>query len=87
MQKDPLVALLVGALCVCALFTTFVTAGAVWNIRELNYLKPKMFVIQGSQTVGNALMNDAMEYSKRNPAIKPVIQAAINAAAPKPAAK
>jgi hypothetical protein len=82
MQKDPLVALLVGALCVCSLFTVFETLGFEWHMRQLHRLQPVLIDIQNSQTVANALMNDAVEYGKHNPSINPIIQTALRPATP-----
>jgi len=80
MQKDPLVALLVGALCVCAVFTFAVTVGYDWHLHQLKHLQPQLVNIQNSQNMANALLNDTVAYSKQHPAISPIIQAALNSA-------
>jgi hypothetical protein len=86
MQKDPLVALLVGALCVCSLFTVYETLGIRLHMHQLRQLQPVLLQIQNSQAVANGLMNDAVEYGKHNPAINPIIQTALHPASA-PAAK
>jgi hypothetical protein len=86
MQKDPLIALLVGALCVCALFTAFETVGFEMHVRQLRQLEFTKLQLQNSQSVANGLMNDAVEYGKRNPSINPIIQTALRPATA-PAAK
>jgi len=86
MQKDPLAALLVGALCVCSLFVFFETVGFEMHLRQLRHLQPVLVQIQNSQNLANALMSDTVEYGKHNPSINPIIQAALRAPA-SPAAK
>jgi hypothetical protein len=90
MQKDPLVALLVGALCVCAVFTFAETVGYELHLRQLKSLQPQLATVQNAQVIVNSLVNDTIEYSKHNPAITPILQATLKpsaAPAAKPAAK
>ena len=87
MQKNPLIALLVGALCVCAIFTFIETVGYEMHLRQLRTLQPKLANVQNAQIIVNSLVNDTAEYSKRNPAVIPILQAAVNKQPAKPAAK
>jgi hypothetical protein len=86
MQKDPLVALLVGALCVCSLFTFAETVAFELHLHQLHTLQPMLVRIQNGQTLANALMSDTVEYGKHNQTVNPIIQAALRPPA-QPAAK
>ena len=50
----------------CLLFTT--------NTRQKNLLQSQATSIINKRTIINALVNDAMEYSKKNQAIDPILE-------------
>ena len=77
---------MVGALCVCSLFTFAETVAFELHLHQLQTLQPMLVRIQNGQNLANALMNDTVEYSKHNQAVTPIIQAALRPPA-QPAAK
>jgi len=64
-----------------------------FSTRGLRRLQPQAMAAQARLNAGQALLNDTLEYSKRNPAIDSLLQTlnlktnAAAAAAPKPASK
>jgi hypothetical protein len=75
MGKNTTALVLVGLLLISTLFTAFFSYYAVTRNGELRRLQMQMTSINNNQTIARALANDAVEYSKRNPAIDPILQA------------
>ncbi len=86
MQKDPLVAFLSGALCLAALGVFILAISCEWRFRQMKKIAPQVAAAQQQQQFYIALANDALEYSKHNPAINPILQS-VNLPVAKPAAK
>ncbi len=95
MKNNQLIAMLVGIL-----FIT--TAAAAWlafkytsTVRARRQIAPELVFVHNEEGVINALAADVIEYSKRNPAINPVLKefnlpsggSAPAAAGPKPATR
>jgi hypothetical protein len=80
-----------GVLTIVALFLAIAFE---MHFRELRRVQPQVVSAQNNQNLVNSLANDALEYSKHNPAIDPILQTVglkpgkpAPAAAPRPAAK
>lgn len=86
MQKDSLVAFLSGALCLAAVGVFVLAISCEWRYRQLKGLAPQMAAVQQQQQFFINLANETIEYSKRNPAINPILQS-VNLPTIKPAAK
>ena len=94
MRSISFTALLVGLLFVSALAAALQVLRVSFATRDLRRLQPKLIENNSHLTLTQALLNDTLEYSKRNPAIDPLLQAMnfkTNAAAgpsgPKPVSK
>ncbi len=74
MKKDPLAALLVGLLFVNGTISAVVAVWYGFDVRDLRRLQPQTVACQTRLNLAQALLNDALEYSKRNPAINPLLQ-------------
>ncbi len=93
MKNSPLTTLLLGALTISALASIVMCWMYVGATRELRSLRDQTAFINNNRAVVNALLNDTIEYSKRNPAINPILESVglkpngAAAATTKPAAK
>jgi uncharacterized protein YcsI (UPF0317 family) len=65
---------LIGVLTVSALLSVGFCWRYVATTRELRSLQTQANLINNNRTMINALANDAVEYSKKNPAIDPVLE-------------
>lgn len=74
MRSNSLVAALVGVLFVCGLFTTWLSVRYYFSARELQKLQGEALIISGVRNSALALANDALSYSRSNPAILPLLQ-------------
>jgi hypothetical protein len=74
MKDNPLTTTLLGVLTVSAL--TSVVLCWLWasNIRDQRELQRRLNMINSSRMVINSLANEAIEYSKKNPAIDPILE-------------
>jgi len=84
MQKSPLTAILLTVLLVNVLATAVLSFGYIWQMREAQRLQAQINNINQARNMIQALANDAVEYSKRNPSIDPLLQS-VGLKAPKPA--
>lgn len=93
MNKNPFAAILVGLLFVSAALSTVFALTYAFSSRDLRRVQPQAMGINNHMNLVQALLNETLEYSKRNPAIDPVLfslNLKTNPAAatdPKPAAK
>jgi hypothetical protein len=74
MKSNPLTSLLLAVLFVNAAFTALMTYNYVQSIRTLQTLQVQRTAMNRELNVFNSLVNDTLEYSKRNPAVEPVLQ-------------
>lgn len=91
MKANSVLALLVGVLLVSAAVAAVQVLRLSFATRDLRRLQPRMVEINAHLNVAQALLNDTLEYSKRNPAIDPLLQSmnfktnsAAGAASPQP---
>jgi hypothetical protein len=94
MKKNPLTAILVAVLVVSALASVVLCWAYISNTRQLRQLTTQVNAVQANERFVSALAGDALEYSKKNPAIEPILEAAgvrplktASASASKPATK
>ncbi len=94
MKNNSLTTILLGVLTV----STLLSVGFCWryvaSTRELRTLQTQASMINNNRTMINSLASDAVEYSKKNPAIDPILESvglkpgkSAPAAAAKPATK
>ena len=74
MQKSPLTAILLTVLLVNVAATAVLAFGYVWQMREAQRLQMQINGINQARSLVQALANEAVEYSKRNPGIDPLLQ-------------
>ena len=94
MKNSPLITVLMVTVGVLTAVVLFLAIVFEYHFRQLRSLQPLIANAQNNQNVVNALANDALEYSKHNPSIDPILQAvgvkpgkAAPAASSKPAGK
>src|ERR1044071_6284629 len=73
MKSNALASLLTGAVMVCALTVAFLSIRYFFTLRELQKLQAQYVFMNNTRNAAQALAADAMEYSKRNPAIDPIL--------------
>jgi hypothetical protein len=76
MKNSPLTTVLLGVLGISALLSLVFCWSYMTNAREFRQLQTQATFINGRQAAMNALLNDALEYSKKNPQIDPILEAA-----------
>ncbi len=74
MQKDPLISALVGALLLGSIATLALGIGFQVQAGRNRVLQAQIMNIQNTGMLTEALATDALQYSRRNPAIIPVLQ-------------
>jgi hypothetical protein len=74
MKNNPLTTVLLGVLTVSALLSVGFCWRYVSTTRELRALQTQASLINNNRTMINALAADAVEYSKKNPAIDPILE-------------
>ena len=76
MKTSPLTTILL----VLVAFAAFASLGLCWacvkNISELNRLQTQEAMVLSNRALVNSLANDALEYSKKNKDIDPILEAA-----------
>ena len=81
MQKNSMVAALVGAIFIGSAVVLALGLRYDYQARLNRRLQAQFLVMQNKRATVEALANETLEYSKRNPAINPIlIQAGINPA-------
>jgi len=73
MKSNALASLLAGAVIVCALTTAWLSTRYYFSIREMQKLQGEYLRMNNSRTAIQSLASEAVEYSKRNPAIDPLL--------------
>ena len=97
MKSNLFCTLALGVFLVCVVYTLWLSAVYYSSVRKLQDLQYQYMTVEQTQAALNSLLNEAVEYSKKRPAIEPILQkfmkpnpGATNTAsqvAPKPAAK
>lgn len=76
MRNSPLSKFLLAVLTVSVLTSLGLCWKYISNTREIRQLQTQAAMVQQNRAVVNALANEALEYSKKNPAIDPILEAA-----------
>jgi hypothetical protein len=92
MKNSPLAPLLAGVLLLIGLMSAFITVRYTFSLKEYQKLQIEYARISNKRNAVQSLANEAIEYSKNNPAIDPILQVfdlkpKSGATAPAPAAK
>jgi len=74
MKSNLFCTLTLGVFLVCALYTVWLSVRVFFTVRELQQLQYTYARIEQTQEVTQSLANEAVEYSKKNPAIDPILQ-------------
>lgn len=72
-KPNQLGAWLAGVLMVCAGLTLWLSVSYYFSVGELQRLQAQYQALNNARAAAQALANDAVEYSKRNSAIDPVL--------------
>jgi hypothetical protein len=73
MKSNALASLLTGAIIVCALISGWVFLRYYLAMKELQKLQGQYVFMNNARTAAQSLANEAIEYSKRNPSIDPIL--------------
>lgn len=76
MTKSPLTTVLLAALLISALASVGFCCAYIFKAREVRALQGQIAGIQNNRAFIAAVANDAIEYSKRNSSIDPILEAA-----------
>jgi len=88
MKNNPLTTILIGALALSAVWSVILCLQYVSNTRELRTMQGQALNINNRQMTAQAILNEAIEYGKKNPAIEPLLESVgIKKSAAAPAAK
>jgi Tfp pilus assembly protein PilX len=74
MKNNPMTTVLLGVLTLSALASVVLCLLFTTNTRQRNLLQSQATSIMNKRTIVNALVNDAVEYSKKNQAINPLLE-------------
>ena len=74
MRNNSYTALLVGLLFISAVAAAVQVLRLSFAMRDLRRIQPRIMEINANLSLTQALLNDTLEYSKRNPAIDPLLQ-------------
>jgi len=74
MKNSPLTMFLLGALAISALLSVFFCAMYIGNIREFRALQNQVSIINNRGAGIMSLANDALEYSKHDSSIDPILE-------------
>ncbi len=73
MKSNALASLLTGAIIVCALISGWVFLRYFLAVKELQKLQGQYVFMNNTRNAAQSLANEAVEYSKRNPSIDPIL--------------
>jgi hypothetical protein len=74
MQKNPLLAAMVGALLLGSVAILGLAMLHEYHFRQLRRLQPQLLAAQNNRALVTGLIAEALEYSNRNPAINPILE-------------
>ena len=76
MKNSPMTTILLTVLAFSAIFSVATCWLYIGKNRELRQLQTTVSGVEGNRRTAAALANEAMEYSKKNPAIDPLLEQA-----------
>jgi hypothetical protein len=74
MKNSPFNAIFLAAVLVSSLWSVYLCYTFISRARELRELQARANVFNYKQAVLQAMVNDAIEYGKKNPAIDPLLE-------------
>ncbi len=74
MKNSPLITALMVMVGFLTAVIVFLSVVFEVHVRKLRRLQPQVANIQNLQNIVNAMANEALEYSKHNPAIDPILE-------------
>jgi len=74
MKQESLAAFLVGTFSVCALAAMVLSAKYCFSARTLHRIQSRVMAVQSRVNVTQALLNETIDYSKRNPAVEQLLR-------------
>jgi len=75
MKNSPLTTVLLSVLAASTIASVVLCALYISNTRQLRALQSQAAMAQNNRTMFTMLANDVVEYSKKNPAINPILEA------------
>ncbi|HKS38439.1 MAG TPA: hypothetical protein VJW76_14695 [Verrucomicrobiae bacterium] len=73
MNKNPFAAILAGLLFLSAALSAVFALTYAFSSRDLRRIQPQAMGVNNHLNLVQALLNETLEYSKRNPAIDPLL--------------
>ena len=74
MRSNPLGPFLVGVFVACALVVAWLSSKYYFSMKEFTKLNIRAVSINNTRSAVQSLANEAVEYSRRNPAIDPLLE-------------
>ena len=74
MKTNPLGPFLVGVFVACALVIGWLSAKYYFSVKEFTKLSMRATAMSNTRNAVQALANEALDYSRRNPAIDPILE-------------
>ncbi len=74
MKSNSLLAVLVGALCVCGLVTLWISVRYYFLVKELEGLQGQILIVNRTRSAAQSLAYEAVGYGRSHPAIVPVLE-------------
>ena len=74
MKNSPLATALIVIVGFFTVMIVFLSVVFELHMKRFQKLQPQVVNVQNYQNIVNALANEALEYSKRNPAIDPILE-------------
>jgi len=74
MKNSPLLTALMVIVGFLTAVIVFLSVVYEFHVRKLRKLQPQVVNVQNNQNIINALANEALEYSKHNPSIDPILE-------------
>jgi len=74
MKSNLLCTVTLGVFLVCALYTVWLSVRYYFSVRELQQLQYQYVAVEQTRNALQSLANEALEYSRTNPSIDPILQ-------------
>lgn len=74
MKSNLFCTLTLGLFLVCALYTVWLSVRYFFSVQELQQLQSQYVTVEQTRNAIQSLANEALEYSKKNPRIDPLLQ-------------
>jgi hypothetical protein len=74
MRTNPLGPFLVGVFVACAIMVAWLATRYYFSVKDFTKLSIQAITINNTRTAVQSLANEAIEYSRRNPAMDPILE-------------